>query len=129
MKHSDLIKTVRRKDFSIKTYRAVLTSSELPGTLHFCLSGILLSLALFEWSLRQKRLIVGQLLHQSTRSFSFSAFLTPSTPSCRNARNHRKARQAHMKKKVRIVRNEDAFTQRFRSGKGVLTRFFSVLGP
>ena len=135
MKHSDLIKTVRRKDFSIKTYRAVLTSSELPGTLHFCLSGILLSLALFEWSLRQKRLIVGQLLHQSTRSFSFSAFLTPSTPSCRkqrnsaHARNHRKARQAHMKKMVRIVRNEDAFTQRFRSGKGVRTRLFSVLGP
>ena len=34
MKHSDLIKvikTVRRKDFSMKTYHAVLTSSELPG--------------------------------------------------------------------------------------------------
>ena len=114
----------------MKTYRAVLTSSELPGTLHFCLSGILLSLALFEWSLRQKGLIVGQLLHQSTRSFSFSAFLTPSTPSCRkqrnstHARNHRKARQAHMKKMVRIVRNEDAFTQRFRSGKGVFFRFW-----
>ena len=63
---SELIKTVRRKD--------VLTSSALPVTLHFCLLGILLSLALFEWSLRQKRAIVSQLLHQST-------FLTPPTPS------------------------------------------------
>ena len=38
-----------------------------------------------------------------------------------HARNHRKARQAHMKK---MVRNDDAFTQRFRTAKGVRTRFF-----
>ena len=37
------------------------------------------------------------------------------------ARNHRKARQAHMKK---MVRNEDTFTQRFRTAKGVQARFF-----
>ena len=43
-----------------------------------------------------------------------------------HARSHRKARQAHMEK---MVRNEDAFTQRFRTAKGVRTRFFSVLGP
>ena len=44
-----------------------------------------------------------------------------------HARNHRKARQAHMKK---MVLNEDAFTRRFRTAKGVQTRFFfSVLGP
>ena len=46
-----------------------------------------------------------------------------------HARNHRKARQAHMKK---MVRNEGAFTQRFRTAKGVRTSFFfffSVLGP
>ena len=43
-----------------------------------------------------------------------------------HARNHRKAWQAHMKK---MVRNEDAFTQRFRTTKGVRTRFFSVWGP
>ena len=43
------------------------------------------------------------------------------------ARNHSKARQAHMTK---MVRNEDAFTQRFRTAKGVRTPFFfSVLGP
>ena len=41
------------------------------------------------------------------------------------ARNRRKARQAHMK----MVRNEDAFTQCFRTAKGVQTSFFSVLGP
>ena len=40
-----------------------------------------------------------------------------------HARNHRKARQAHMKK---MVRNEDAFTQSFRTAKGVRTRFFFV---
>ena len=28
-----------------------------------------------------------------------------------------------------MVRNEDAFKQRFRTAKGVRTRFFSVLGP
>ena len=38
-----------------------------------------------------------------------------------HARNHRKARQAHIKK---MVRNEDAFTQRFRTAKEVRTRFF-----
>ena len=43
-----------------------------------------------------------------------------------HARNHRKARQAHMKK---MVRNEDAFTQRFRTAKGVRTGFFPVLEP
>ena len=43
-----------------------------------------------------------------------------------HARNHRKARQAHMKK---MVRNEDAFTQRFRTAKWVRTRFFPVLEP
>ena len=48
--------------------------------------------------------------------------------SSTHARNHRKARQAHMKK---MVRNENAFTQRFRTAKGVRTLFFffSVLGP
>ena len=46
--------------------------------------------------------------------------------SSTQARNHPKARQAHMKK---MVRNEDAFTQRFRTAKGVRTFFFSVLGP
>ena len=44
--------------------------------------------------------------------------------------NHRKAQQADMKK---MERNEDAFTQRFRTAKGVRTRFFffffSVFGP
>ena len=39
-----------------------------------------------------------------------------------HARNHRKARQAHMK----MVGNEDAFTQCFRTVKGVRTSFFSV---
>ena len=39
-----------------------------------------------------------------------------------HARNHRKARHAHMKK---MVRNEDAFAQRFRTAKGVRTLFFS----
>ena len=43
-----------------------------------------------------------------------------------HARNHRKARQAHMKK---MVRNEDAFTQHFRTAKGVRTGFFPVLEP
>ena len=48
-----------------------------------------------------------------------------------HARNHHKARQAHMKK---MVGNEHAFTQRFRTAKGVRTRFFfffflSVLEP
>ena len=38
-----------------------------------------------------------------------------------HARNHRKARQAHMKK---MVRNEDALTQRFRTAKGGRTGFF-----
>ena len=40
----------------------------------------------------------------------------------------RKLRQAHLKK---MVRNEDAFTQRFQTAKGVRTLFFffSVLGP
>ena len=43
-----------------------------------------------------------------------------------HGRNHRrKARQAHMKK---MVRNEDAFTQRFRTAKGVRTGFFSGFG-
>ena len=42
----------------------------------------------------------------------------------KHARNHRKARQAHMN----MVRNEDAFTQSFRTAKGVQTSFFfSVL--
>ena len=44
----------------------------------------------------------------------------------RHARNHRKARQAHMKK---MVRKEHVFTQRFRTAKGVRTRFGGVLGP
>ena len=43
----------------------------------------------------------------------------------KHARNHRKARQSHMN----MVRNEDAFTQSFRTAKGVQTIFFSVLGP
>ena len=45
----------------------------------------------------------------------------------KHARNHRKARQAHMN----MVRNEDTFTQSFRTAKGVQTSFFffSVLGP
>jgi len=43
-----------------------------------------------------------------------------------HVRNHRKARQAHMRK---MVRNEDASTQRFRTAKGVRTRFFPVLEP
>ena len=38
----------------------------------------------------------------------------------KHARNHRKARQAHMN----MVRNEDAFTQSFRTAKGVQTSFF-----
>ena len=38
-----------------------------------------------------------------------------------HARNHRKLRQAHIEK---IVRNEDAFAQRFRTAKGIRTRFF-----
>ena len=38
-----------------------------------------------------------------------------------HARNHRKARQAQMKK---MVRNEDTFTQYFRTAKGVRTRLF-----
>ena len=42
-----------------------------------------------------------------------------------HARNHRKARQAHIKK---MLRNEDAFTQRFRTAKGVRTRVFFGLG-
>ena len=42
-----------------------------------------------------------------------------------HGRNHRKARQAHMK----MVRNEDEFTQCFRTAKGVQTSFFSVWGP
>ena len=33
----------------------------------------------------------------------------------KHARNHRKARQSHMN----MVRNEDAFTQSFRTAKGV----------
>ena len=37
-----------------------------------------------------------------------------------HSRKHRKARQAHIKK---MIRNEDAFTQRFRTAKGVRTRF------
>ena len=41
------------------------------------------------------------------------------------ARNHRKAKQAHMKK---MVRNEGAFTQRFRTAKGVRTSFFFFFG-
>ena len=43
-----------------------------------------------------------------------------------HVRNHRKARQVHMKK---MVLNEDEFTRRFRTAKGVQTFFFSVLGP
>ena len=42
-----------------------------------------------------------------------------------HARNHREARQAHIKK---MLRNEDAFTQRFRTAKGVRTRVFFGLG-
>ena len=42
-----------------------------------------------------------------------------------HARNHRKARQAHIKK---MVRNEDAFTQRFRTTKGVRALFFCCFG-
>ena len=38
-----------------------------------------------------------------------------------HARNHRKLRQAHIKK---MVPNEDAFAQRFRTAKGIRTRFF-----
>ena len=38
----------------------------------------------------------------------------------KHARNHPKARQAHMN----MVRNEDAFTQSFRTAKGVQTSFF-----
>ena len=38
-----------------------------------------------------------------------------------HAQNHRRARQAHMKK---IVLNEDAFTQCFRTAKGVRSCFF-----
>ena len=38
-----------------------------------------------------------------------------------HARNHRKLRQAHIEK---IVRNEDAFAQRFRTAKVIRTRFF-----
>ena len=45
--------------------------------------------------------------------------------SSTHARNHRKARQAHMKK---MVRNENAFTQRFRTAKGVRTLFFFFFG-
>ena len=40
-----------------------------------------------------------------------------------HARNHRKARRAHMK----VVRNEDAFTQCFRTAKGVQTIFFRAI--
>ena len=44
-----------------------------------------------------------------------------------HARNHRKARQAQLNE---MVRNEDAFAQRFRTAKGIRTRFLiSVLGP
>ena len=38
-----------------------------------------------------------------------------------HARNHRKLQQAHIEK---MVRNEDAFAQRFRTAKGIRTRFF-----
>ena len=38
----------------------------------------------------------------------------------KHARNHHKARQSHMN----MVRNEDAFTQSFRTAKGVQTSFF-----
>ena len=38
-----------------------------------------------------------------------------------HVRNHRKAQQVHMKK---MVLNEDEFTRRFRTAKGVQTRFF-----
>ena len=38
-----------------------------------------------------------------------------------HARNHRKARQAQLNE---MVRNEDAFAQRFRTAKGIRTRFF-----
>ena len=42
-----------------------------------------------------------------------------------HVRNHRKARQVHMKK---MVLNEDEFTRRFRTAKGVQTRFFFGFG-
>ena len=42
-----------------------------------------------------------------------------------HARNHLKARQAHMKT---MVRNEDAFTERFRTAEGIRTCFFFGLG-
>ena len=43
-----------------------------------------------------------------------------------HARNHRQARQAHIKK---MLRNEDAFTQRFRrTAKEVRTRVFFRFG-